>query len=293
MVGAALMRRLKSEDCELVTVSREELDLRNQAAVDQWLAEENPDLVFVAAAKVGGILANDSYPADFLYDNLIMEANIIHAAHKYGVGKLVFLGSSCIYPRLAPQPMAEESLLTGPLEETNQWYAVAKIAGIKLCQAYRRQYGRDFISAMPTNLYGIEDNFDLASSHVVPALMAKMHTAKKSGVDSVEVWGTGKPKRELLFVDDCADALVHLARNYSGEDHVNVGTGQDLTIAEIAQTIARVVGFDGELRFDPSRPDGTPRKLLDSKRLSDLGWQAGTSLKEGLSRTYRWYLEHQ
>ncbi len=293
MVGAALCRRLASEPCEVLAVPREQLDLRNQAAVDQWMAAERPDLVFVAAAKVGGILANDTYPADFLYDNLIMEANIIHAAHNADVEKLVFLGSSCIYPRLAPQPMPEDSLLTGPLEETNQWYAVAKIAGIKLCQAYRRQHGRDFISAMPTNLYGVEDNFDLASSHVVPALMAKMHTAKIKGAAAVEVWGTGKPKRELLFVDDCADALVHLALTYSGADHVNVGTGEDLTIAEIAQTIAQVVGFEGELAFDSSKPDGTPRKLLDTQRLADLGWQAKTPLLDGLSQTYRWYLDHQ
>ncbi len=291
MVGAALCRRLRQEDSELLTASRAELDLRDQAAVAQWVTSKRPQAVFVAAATVGGIMANDTRPAEFLYDNLMIESNVVEASYRSGVEKLIFLGSSCIYPRLAPQPMAEDSLLTGPLEETNQWYAVAKIAGIKLCQAYRRQYGCDYISAMPTNLYGTEDNFDLQASHVVPALMAKMHEAKASGADSVEVWGSGKPRRELMYVDDCADALVHLAKVYSGEGHVNVGTGQDLTIEEIAQTIASVVGFEGRLQFDRSKPDGTPQKLLDVQRLSDLGWRPSTSLVDGLEATYRWYVD--
>ncbi len=293
MVGSALCRRLADEACDVLTASRNDMDLRTQADVEDWVADRRPDLIFVAAAKVGGILANDSLPAEFLYDNLMIEANIIHAAYRQGVEKLVFLGSSCIYPRLAPQPMGEELLLTGPLEDTNQWYAVAKIAGIKLCQAYRRQYGCDFISAMPTNLFGIEDNFDLASSHVVPALMAKMHRAKQDGAASVEVWGSGTPRRELLYVDDCADALVHLAKTYSGEGHINVGTGEDLTIAEIAAAIAKVVGFEGELAFDRTKPDGTPKKLLDSRLLNESGWRPAISFEEGLRRTYAWYLAHK
>ena len=290
MVGAALCRRLKSENCAILTAARTELDLRDQASVRQWMSAQKPDLIFVAAAKVGGIVANDSMPAQFLYDNLMIEANIIHAAYEVGVEKLVFLGSSCIYPRLADQPMTESALLTGPLEDTNQWYAVAKIAGIKLCQAYRRQYGCNYISAMPTNLYGTQDNFDLETSHVVPALMAKMHVAKLDSAPAVTVWGTGTPKRELLFVDDCADALVHLAKTYAGADHVNVGTGEDLSIAEIARTVAKVVGFEGELQFDTSRPDGTPRKLLDTAKLAGLGWTSRTPLEEGLAATYEWYL---
>lgn len=293
MVGSALCRRLADENCEVLTVGRSEVDLRRQSQVEAWIGDNKPDTIFVSAATVGGILANDSLPADFLYDNLMIEANVIHAAFEAGVEKLVFLGSSCIYPRMAPQPMSEDLLLTGPLEETNQWYAVAKIAGIKLCQAYRRQHGRDFISAMPTNLYGTEDNFDLETSHVVPALMAKMHQAKVTMAKTVDVWGTGKPLRELLFVDDCADALVHLAKVYSGESHINIGTGQDLTIADIARTIADAVGYDGALVFDPSKPDGTPRKLLDTGRLSDLGWTPATSLSEGLSKTYQWFLAQQ
>ena len=293
MVGSALCRRLNSEDCNVLTASRAEVDLRDQAEVRQWVKAQAPEVVFVAAAKVGGIVANDSMPAQFLYDNLMIEANLIHAAFEIGVQKLIFLGSSCIYPRLAEQPMSEATLLTGPLEETNQWYAVAKIAGIKLCQAYRKEYGCNYISAMPTNLYGTEDNFDLETSHVVPALMAKMHTAKVSNQSSVTVWGTGTPKRELLFVDDCADALVHLAKTYCGAEHVHVGTGEDLSISEIAYTIADVVGFEGELTFDRSRPDGTPRKLLDTQKLAELGWRSETSLKDGLTATYEWYLSHR
>ncbi len=292
MVGAALVRRLESESCDVLTVGRETLDLRRQADVEAWMAAEQPDLVFVAAATVGGILANDSRPADFLYDNLAIEINIIEAARRVGTEKLVFLGSTCIYPRMAPQPMPEDALLTGPLEETNQWYAVAKIAGIKLCDAYRRQHGCDFISAQPTNLYGPEDNFDLASSHVLPALMRKIHDAKQSGAAAVEIWGSGTPRREFLYVEDLADALVFLARHYSAEGHVNVGTGSDLTILELAEAIARTVGYDGQFQCDPSKPDGTPRKLVDVSKLTGLGWAARTTLEEGLARTYRWYCDH-
>lgn len=291
MVGAALMRRLASEDCELLTVTRDTVDLRRQAEVEGWLAENRPEAVFIPAARVGGILANDSFPAEFLYDNLMIEANIINASWQNGVEKLLFLGSSCIYPKMAEQPMREDALLTGPLEPTNQWYAVAKIAGIKLAQAYRRQYGCDFISAMPTNLYGIGDNFDLDSSHVLPALIAKMHAAKEAGDSEVVIWGTGSPKREFLYVDDCADALVFLMTHYSGEEHVNVGFGEDLTIQELAQKVKEVVGFEGELVNDTSKPDGTPRKLMDSARLHNMGWRPRTGLDKGIDRVYRWYLE--
>ena len=289
MVGSALVRRLAAEGAEVLTIGREAIDLRRQGQVEEWMAQARPEAVFVAAATVGGILANDSRPADFLYDNLAIEANIINSAWRTGVRKLLFLGSSCIYPRLAPQPMAEEALLTGPLEPTNQWYAIAKIAGIKLCQAYRRQHGADFISAMPTNLYGPGDNFDLQSSHVVPALMRKADEAKRAGAKELSVWGSGKPRREFLYVEDAADALVFLMRHYSGEDHVNVGTGEDVTIAELAQTVMAVVGFEGELVFDASKPDGMPRKLMDVGRLKALGWQAGTSLRDGLGLAYEWY----
>ena len=290
MVGSAVVRRLKTEPCETLTVGRDSVDLRRQEAVERWMTEARPDVVILAAATVGGILANDTHPADFLYDNLAIEANIIEAARHVGVKKLLFLGSSCIYPRLAPQPMREDALLTGPLEPTNQWYAVAKIAGIMLCRAYRRQHGCDFISAMPTNLYGIADNFDLQSSHVVPALIAKAHSAKASGSGEVEIWGTGSPRRELLEVDDLADALVFLLQHYSGEDHINIGVGSDVTVRELAETIMRVVGVNGRLRFDTSKPDGTPRKLLDSSRLQSLGWRPRTPLEEGLRKAYAWYL---
>ena len=293
MVGAALMRRLAGEGCELLTATRQELDLTRQAAVEDWMAETRPDAVFLAAATVGGILANDSRPADFIYDNLAIETNIVHAAAETGVGKLLFLGSSCIYPKLADQPMAEEALLTGPLEPTNQWYAIAKIAGIRLCQAYRRQHGADFIAAMPTNLYGPGDNYDLAASHVVPALIRKVHEAKAAGSGEVEIWGTGQPRREFLYVDDLADALVFLMRHYSGDEHVNVGTGADVTIAGLAELIAEVVGFRGGFRFDTDKPDGTPRKLLDVGRLNALGWQAKTPLRDGLRLAYDWYLENR
>jgi GDP-L-fucose synthase len=291
MVGSALVRRLGREGCELVTARRAEVDLRRQRETEAWLEAKRPEIVFVAAATVGGILANSTRPAEFIYDNMAIETNLIEAARRIGVAKLLFLGSSCIYPREAPQPMAETALLTGPLEPTNEWYAIAKIAGIKLCQAYRRQYGCDFIAAMPTNLYGPGDNFDLASSHVMPALMAKIHQAKQEGRSSVEIWGSGRPRREFLYVDDLADALVHLMQHYSAEPHVNVGCGADLSIAELARRVARVVGYDGEFRYDASKPDGMMRKLLDVSRIAELGWRASTSLEDGLARTYAWYLK--
>ena len=289
MVGRALQRRLRHEGCDILTVERRTLDLRRQAEVEDWMAAERPEAVFLAAAKVGGILANQTWPADFIYDNLAIETNIVEAARRSGVEKLLFLGSSCIYPKLADQPMKEDAMLTSPLEPTNQWYAVAKIAGIKLCQAYRQQYGLDFISAMPCNLYGIGDDFDLNKSHVVAALLRKLHEAKASGRDQVEIWGSGRPRREFLFVDDCADALVYLMKHYSGDGHINVGRGDDVSISELAEVAARVVGFDGEFVLDPSKPDGTPRKLLDVTRLNDLGWHAKIDLEEGLHRTYAWY----
>ena len=291
MVGSALARRLQREDCEVITVGRDTVDLRDQPAVHRWMAETRPEVVILAAAKVGGIVANDTRPATFLYDNLVMETNVIHAAWQVGVEKLLFLGSSCIYPKHADQPIREEALLTGPLEPTNEWYAVAKIAGIKLCQAYRKQYGCDFISAMPTNLYGPGDNYDLTSSHVISALLRKAHEAKESGAGDLVVWGSGMPLREFLHVDDCADALVHLLKTYSDEGHVNVGCGSDLSIAELARTICEVVGYTGEVRFDTNKPDGTPRKLMDTTRLAALGWQPRISLLEGLAATYQEFLE--
>ncbi|MGH6719282.1 MAG: GDP-L-fucose synthase [Alphaproteobacteria bacterium] len=292
MVGGALVRRLEREPCQVLTVGRDRLDLTRQGEVEAWLAAERPDAVIVAAARVGGILANDRAPVDFLVDNLQIETNVIAAAHRAGVGRLLFIGSSCIYPRDALQPITEDALLTGPLEPTNQWYAVAKIAGIKLCQAYRRQHGRDYIAAMPTNLYGPGDNFDLTTSHVVPALLRKAHDAKRRGDAALAVWGSGRPRREFLHVDDCADALVHLLVNYSDESHVNVGCGEDLTIADLAGLVCEIVGFAGELRFDASKPDGTPQKLLDVGRLARLGWRARIGLKDGLAATYRWFLDH-
>ena len=294
LVGAAIVRRLERAGfSNLILRTHAELDLRSQAAVDAFFAAERPEYVYLAAARVGGIHANNSYPADFIRDNLQIQTNVIDAAWRNGTQKLLFLGSSCIYPKLAPQPLHEDSLLTGPLEPTNQWYAIAKIAGIKTCEAYRRQHGFDAISAMPTNLYGPGDNFSLENSHVLPALMRKFHEAKTSGAAEVVVWGTGSPRREFLYVDDLADAALFLMRNYSAEELVNVGCGQDLTILELAQTVAEVVGFQGRLRFDVSKPDGTPRKLLDVSRLSALGWKAQVPLRDGLERTYRWYLEHQ
>ncbi|GAB5504376.1 GDP-L-fucose synthase [Pyruvatibacter sp.] len=292
MVGSAVHRRLASEDCEVLTTTRGDVDLRDQKAVHAWMANAKPDAVIVAAAKVGGILANDTQPADFLYDNLMIEANLIHAAFEAKVEKLLFLGSSCIYPKLADQPMREDALLTGPLEPTNEWYAIAKIAGIKMCQAYRKQHGCDFISAMPTNMYGFNDNFDLQSSHVLPALMVKVHNAKVNGDQSYEVWGSGSPLREFMYADDCADALVHLLQHYSGESHVNVGTGEEVSIRELAETMCEVVGFDGELVFDASKPDGTPRKLMDSSLLRGMGWSPKVQLKQGIARTYDWYLDN-
>ena len=291
MVGSAIMRRLQDEDCELVTTTRAETDLTRQDAVEGWFDKVRPEAVFVPAAKVGGILANDIYPAEFLYDNLMIETNIIHSAWKANVEKLLFLGSSCIYPKLAPQPIMEDALLTGPLEPTNEWYAVAKIAGIKLCQAYRQQYDCDFISAMPTNLYGQGDNFDLQSSHVIPALMRKAHEAKSKGEDELVIWGTGTPLREFLHVDDCADALVHIMKNYSDTKHVNVGSGTDLSIFELAQLVAEVVGFDGKIITDPTKKDGTPRKLMSADKLRALGWGPKTDLRTGLADTYKWFLE--
>ena len=291
MVGSALRRRLGSENCELLsTGGHKTLDLTRQADVEAWMMANKPDAVFMAAAKVGGILANDSYPAEFIYSNLAIQSNVIEAAHRCGVQKLMFLGSSCIYPKFAPQPMAEEALLTGELEPTNQWYAIAKIAGIKMCQAYRRQYGCDFISAMPTNLYGPGDNFDLQSSHVIPALMVKAHQAKMAGESKMEVWGSGTVKREFLHVDDLADGVVHLMKVYSDEEHVNVGTGEDVTIRKLAELICQVVAFEGELAFDAGKPDGAPRKLLDVSKLESLGWTAKTSLADGLADAYSWYL---
>ncbi len=291
MVGSAIVRRLGSEGCEVLTASRSEMDLTRQDQVEAWMEAHRPDAVFVAAAKVGGILANDSYPADFLYDNLILEANLIHAAHRIGVEKLMFLGSSCIYPKLAEQPIVEEALLTGPLEPTNEWYAIAKIAGIKLCQAYRRQHGRDFISAMPTNLYGPGDNFDLSSSHVMPALIRKAHEAKVNHQAEITVWGTGTPRREFLHVDDCADACVHLMKTYSGDSHVNVGSGEDITILELTQLVCRVVGFNGRIVHDLSKPDGTPRKLMSAAKLRGLGWAPSIGLEEGVANAYRAFLD--
>ncbi len=294
MVGSAILRALQRAGfANILTRTSAELDLRRQAEVEDFFDQARPDYVFLAAARVGGILANDSYPADFIYDNLAIETNIIHAAHRTGVKKLLFLGSTCIYPKLAPQPLKEEYLLSGPLEPTNEWYAVAKIAGIKLCQAYRKQHGDDFISAMPTNLYGPEDNFDLEKSHVVPAMMRKMHEARERGEAQVPLWGTGKPLREFLHVDDLAEALLFLMQHYSDAEHVNVGVGQDLSIRELAETIARVVGYQGELAFDPGKPDGTPRKLVDTTKINALGWHPRISLEEGLRDTYRWYLENQ
>ena len=293
MVGSAIVRRLAGEGCEVVTASRAEVDLKDQSAVRAFVERTRPDAVFLAAAKVGGILANDTYPADFLYDNLMIEANIIEASHRFGVEKLLFLGSSCIYPKMAPQPITEESLLTGPLEPTNEWYAVAKIAGIKLAQAYRRQHGSDFISAMPTNLYGPGDNFDLNSSHVMPALIRKAHEAKLRGDKEIVMWGTGTPRREFLHVDDCADACVLLMKVYSGDTHVNVGSGADVTILELTRTVCDVVGFTGEIVHDLSKPDGTPRKLMSADRLRALGWTPSIPLRDGIAASYRWFLENQ
>jgi GDP-L-fucose synthase len=287
LVGSGIVRALWARGYErIVTRTSAELDLREQAAVRAFYAAERPEYVFVAAAKVGGILANDTYPAEFLYDNLMIEANVIHGAHTAGVKKLLFLGSTCIYPKLAPQPLREEYLLTGPLEPTNEWYAVAKIAGIKLCQAYRRQYGAHFIAAMPTNLYGPGDNFDPAGSHVLPALIRKFHEAKVAGAPEVVVWGSGAPRREFCHVDDCAEACLRLMEVYDEAEIVNIGVGEDLTIAELAALVARVVGYGGAIVYDLSRPDGTPRKLVDVSRIHALGWRARIPLEQGIRETY-------
>jgi GDP-L-fucose synthase len=293
MVGSAILRRLAREDAEVLTVTRAELDLRAQAAVEAFVANERPDAIVLAAATVGGIVANDLYAANFLYDNLMIEANVVHAAHKADVDRLVFLGSSCIYPKFAPQPIPEDALLSGPLEPTNQWYAIAKIAGIKLCQAYRKQYGRRYIAVMPCNLYGRNDNFDLTTSHVLPALLRKFHEARKAGAAEVVVWGTGTPRREFLYVDDLADAVVFLLDRYDGTEPINCGAGADVTIAELAEMIGRVVGFSGRLVFDTAKPDGTPRKLMDSSRMLGLGWKPRTSLEQGIAEVYRWYLDEK
>jgi len=290
MVGSAVVRRLQEIDCEILTVTHKEVDLRRQAETEAWLAANKPDTVFVAAATVGGILANDTRPAEFLYDNMMIEGNLIEGARRIGVKKLLFLGSSCIYPRQAPQPMKEEHLLTGALEPTNQWYAIAKIAGLKLCAAYRRQHGSDFISAQPTNLYGPGDTYDLEASHVIPALLAKMHQAKITRAAEVEVWGTGKPRREFLHVDDLADALVFLMERYSDESHVNIGWGEDVSIAELATLIADIVGFKGRLHYATDKPDGMPRKLLDVSLLEGLGWRPKINLRDGLADAYRWFV---
>ena len=293
MVGSALVRRLASEECQILTAGRDAVDLRDQQTVDRWFGEHRPDAVFLAAARVGGIYANNERPGDFLYDNLVLETNVIEAARRARVAKLVFFGSSCIYPRLAPQPIPESSLLTGPLEPTNQWYAIAKIAGLKLCEAYRRQHGCDFVSVMPTNLYGPGDNFDLLTSHVLASLIVKIDAAVRRGLDTVEVWGTGRPRREFLHVDDLADAAVFLMKNWSEDQHINIGTGEDLSIGALAQMIARIVGFEGGFVFDASKPDGTPRKLLDVTKLSSLGWRYRTDLESGIRQTYDWYRRAQ
>ena len=289
MVGCAVVRSLKNRECTILTVNRDEVDLTRQIEVEAWIRKASPDVIIICAAKVGGILANSTRPADFLYDNLMIEANIINAAYNQNVEKLLFLGSSCIYPKFADQPIREDALLTGSLEPTNEWYAIAKITGIKLCQAYRKQHGCDFISVMPTNLYGPFDNFDLETSHVIPALIRKFHEAKVEGRKVVEVWGSGNVRREFLHVDDCAEGILFILENYSGHSHVNLGAGVDITIKELAQIISQVVGFEGDLIFDKSKPEGTLRKLLDIQEISKLGWKSQTSLPEGLRDTYTYY----
>ena len=294
LVGSAIIRALQARGHEnFVFTTSDVLDHRDQAAVRDFYTKEKPDYVFVAAARVGGILANDTYPAEFIYDNLMIEANLIHGAYEAGVKKLLFLGSTCIYPKMAPQPLKEEYLLSGPLEPTNEWYAVAKIAGIKLCEAYKRQYGCHFISAMPTNLYGPGDNFDLNNSHVMPALIRKFHDAKLAEAQEAVVWGSGSPMREFCHVDDCADACVFLMNEYDEPGIVNIGVGSDITIKELAELIKQVVDFKGEIVFDASKPDGTPRKLVDTSKINGLGWKPGISLEEGVASTYQWYLENQ
>lgn len=292
MVGSAVARRLEAENCEILVARHDVVDLEERSAVERFLAENRPHAVVMAAAKVGGILANDRNPVEFLQRNLTMELNVIKSAHEAGVEKLLFLGSSCIYPKFAPQPIKENALLTGDLEPTNEWYAIAKIAGIKLCQAYMKQHGARFISAMPTNLYGPHDNFDLQTSHVLPALIRKAHEAKLAGLDHVTIWGSGRPRREFLFSDDCADALVFILKNYEDYEHINVGSGEDIPILDLMKLIANVVGFEGRIETDPSKPDGTPRKLMSNEKLARLGWKPTTDLREGISRAYQWYLEN-
>jgi GDP-L-fucose synthase len=292
MVGSAITRLLESQGRKVISVDRSILDLRRQPEVEFWLRANQPTAIIFAAAKVGGILANSSYPADFIYDNLTIQTNVIHGAHKAGVERLVFLGSSCIYPKFAPQPIVESALMTGALEPTNEWYAIAKIAGIMTCQAYRRQHGRRYVSVMPCNLYGPNDNFDLQTGHVLPALIRKFHEAKISGATEVVVWGTGTPLREFLHVDDLAKGVVFCLDHYDEYEHINCGAGFDVSIRDIAETIARVVGFDGKLVFDASKPDGTPRKIMDSSRIRALGWKPEISLEDGLASAYRWYLEN-
>jgi len=291
MAGRAIVRRLADENCTVLTADRRELDLQRQADVEAWLVANRPHAIFLAAATVGGIMANAARPAEFLNDNLVIETNVIHSAYKAGVEKLLFLGSSCIYPKMAQQPMTEDALLTGALEPTNEWYAIAKIAGIKLCQAYRRQYGCDFISAMPTNLFGAGDRFDLQQGHVVAALIMKIEAAIREGRGSIELWGTGTPKREFLYVDDLADGLVFLMKNYSGESHVNVGTGKEMTICELAERISRIAGWQGEFTFDASKPDGTPRKVMDVSKMTAMGWTAQTSFDEAMAHAYGSYVK--
>ncbi|MFZ2008082.1 MAG: GDP-L-fucose synthase [Stellaceae bacterium] len=293
MVGSALVRRLAREDCEVLTVPRQSIDLRDQSAVNAWFAQHRPQAIFMAAATVGGIYVNDTRPGDFLFDNLAIATNVIDAALRADVEKLMFFGSTCIYPRLAPQPMPEDALLTGPLEPTNEWYAIAKIAGLKLCEAYRRQHGRDFVSVMPTNLYGPGDNFDPLSSHVLPALVRRIGEAAHTGQSTVEIWGSGEPRREFLHVDDLADAAVFLMRNWSEDQHINIGCGSDISIAELARLIARVVGFNGDFVFDRSKPDGTPRKLVDVAKLAALGWRPRIGLEPGIRDVYRWHLDNK
>ncbi len=292
LVGSAIVRRLKEENCEILTPSRKELDLTNQAETNAWVEKNKPDAIFLAAAKVGGIKANSDFPAEFIYLNTMIASNVIQASYKNKVEKLLFLGSSCIYPKLANQPIKESELLKGALEKNNEWYAIAKITGLKMTEAYRRQYNCDFISAMPTNLYGENDNFDLKTSHVLPALLRKAHEAKISNASEMSVWGSGNPLREFLYVDDLADGLIFIMKNYSDNEHINIGYGADISIKELATTICKIVGFKGELKFDSSMPDGTPRKMMDSSKLLNLGWKPKTSLEEGIKKTYDWYLKN-
>ena len=291
LVGQSLCKRLEKEKCKILCINKKSLDLRDYNRTDNWLKSKKPDYIFIAAARVGGILENSSFPADFIYDNLSIATNLIHLSHKNNIKKILYLGSSCIYPKLAKQPINEHSLLSGPLEPTNEWYAIAKIAGLKLCKAYALQYKRNFISAMPTNLYGPGDNFDVKSGHVLPGLMNKIHYAKQQNKKSVTIWGTGKPKREFLFVDDLADALVFLMKNYNKIDHINVGSGNEVSILNLAKTVAKVIGFKGKFVFDKSKPDGTPRKFINSKKINSLGWKSKTSLLKGIEDTYYSYLK--